>query len=161
MMKKLAFLASDRRPLVRFAVLLCAASLLTLIFWFGVLVPISVITLAPERQAVIDQKRSEMIAAKRSLIETTNNLTPTDRRNLLAEITKKTLGEAASMDDGGMNYAVVSIAAVPASTMLSWLSGLETDVGIAPDAVDIQRADSTDSWNGIFRFPLLSRGNGT
>jgi type II secretory pathway component PulM len=56
---------------------------------------------------------------------------------------------------------VISIAAVPASTMLSWLSGLETDVGIAPDEVDIQRTDSTDSWNGIFRFPLLSRGNGT
>ncbi len=161
MIKKLAFLTSDRRPLVRFAVLLCAASLLTLIFWFGALMPISVMTLAPERQAVIDQKRSEMIAAKRSLIETTNNLTPTDRRNLLAEITKKTLGEAASMDDSGMNYAVISIAAVPASTMLSWLSGLETDVGIAPDEVDIQRADSTDSWKGIFRFPLLSIGNGT
>ena len=161
MIKKLAFLTSDRRPLVRFAVLLCAASLLTVISWFGVLVPISVMTLAPERQAVIDQKRSEMIAAQRSLIETTNNLTPTDRRNLLAEITKKTLGEAASMDDSGMNYAVISIAAVPASTMLSWLSGLETGVGIAPDEVDIQRADSTDSWNGIFRFPLLSRGNGT
>jgi type II secretory pathway component PulM len=161
MIKKLAFLTSDRRPLVRFAVLLCAAALLTLIFWFGALMPISVMTLAPEQQAVIDQKRSEMIAAKRSLIETTNNLTPTDRRNLLAEITKKTLGEAASMDDSGMNYAVISIAAVPASTMLSWLSGLETDVGIAPDEVDIQRADSTDSWNGIFRFPLLSRGNGT
>ena len=161
MIKKLAFLTSDRRPLVRFAVLLCAAALLTLIFWFGALMPISVMTLAPERQAVIDQKRSEIIAAKRSLIETTNNLTPTDRRNLLAEITKKTLGEAASMDDSGMNYAVISIAAVPASTMLSWLSGLETDVGIAPDEVDIQRADSTDSWNGIFRFPLLSRGNGT
>ena len=161
MIKKLAFLTSDRRPLVRFAVLLCAAALLTLIFWFGALMPISVMTLAPERQAVIDQKRSEIIAAKRSLIETTNNLTPTDRRNLLAEITKKTLGEAASMDDSGMNYAVISIAAVPASTMLSWLSGLETDVGIAPDEVDIQRADSTDSWNGIFRFPLLSIGNGT
>ena len=161
MIKNLAFLTSDRGPLVHLAVLLCAASLVTLIFWFGVLVPISVLAIAPERQAVIDQKRSEMIAARRSLTETTNNLTPTDRRNLLAEITKKTLGETAAMDDSGTNYAVISISAVPASTILSWLSGLETDVGIAPDEVDIQRADSTDSWKGIFRFPLLSRGNGT
>ena len=88
MIKNLAFLTSDRGPLVHFAVLLCAASLVTLIFWFGVLVPISVLAIAPERQAVIDQKRSEMIAARRSLTDTTNNLTPTDRRNLLAEITK-------------------------------------------------------------------------
>ena len=161
MIKALTLLAADKRPLARFTMVLCAASLITLVFWLGVLRPFSLMALAPERQTVIDKKRSEMLAAQRSLSETASNLTPTDRRNLLLEITKKNLGEAASIDDQGTSYAVVSISAVSASSLLSWLSGLETDVGIAPDEVDIQRTDSTDAWNGIFRFPLVKGGNGT
>jgi type II secretory pathway component PulM len=160
MIKTLVFLASDKLPLVRFAMLLCAASLVALVFWFGVLGPLSVMALAPERQAAIDQKRSEMMAARRSLSETTSNLTPTDRLNLLAEITKKTLGEAATIDHLATNHALISISAVPASSIVNWLSGLETDVGLAPDEVDIQRADSTDAWNGLFRFPLARGRNG-
>lgn len=161
MSKALTLLASDKRPLVRAAALLFVATFCALVFWFGVLGPLSFIALAPERQAAIDQKRSEMMAARPSLVEAENNLTPADRRNLLAEITKKTLGEAASLDDSSKNYAVISISAVSASSVLSWLSGLETDVGIAPDEVDIQRVDSTGAWNGTFRFPLVRRGNGT
>lgn len=160
MIKTLTLLTSDKRPLVRFAVLLCAASLVALVFWFGVLGPLSVMALAPEQQAAIDRKRSEMMAARRTLSETASNLTLTDRRNLLVEITKKNLKEAASIDDQGTNYAVISISAVSASSMSSWLSGLETDVGLTPDEVDIQRADSKDVWNGIFRFPLTKGGNG-
>ena len=160
MIKTLTSLAADKRPLVRFTVLICVAALATLIVWLGVLRPFSLMALVPEQQTVIDQKRSEMLAARRSLNETASNLTPTDRRNLLLEITKKNLGETAPIDDQGTTYVVVSISAASASSVLSWLSGLETDAGIAPDEVDIQRADSTDAWNGVFRFPLGKGGDG-